>query len=130
MLKSRKKIIEKNNLLKLMLSQRYVDLLDCSELIQELKKYSSQISDIAKSNENAIKASLDAVTQSSSNVQEQVRELRRSISYQYLMEIIARSGSILTFVEKIRLLTTYRKPKILIYKTIRHQRSFATGNIK
>lgn len=94
-----------------MLSQRYVDLLDCSELIQELKKYSSQISDIAKSNENAIKASLDAVTQSSSKVQEKhERELRKSINYQFLMELIARSSSGLSFVEKITLLTTYCNP--------------------
>lgn len=40
---SRKKIMEKENSLKQMLSLKYVDLLNCSELIQSLKVFSKEI---------------------------------------------------------------------------------------
>ena len=58
--------MEKNNSLKLMLSHRYVDLLDCSELIENLKHYSNQMSGIAERNAKNIKNSLEFISEKKS----------------------------------------------------------------
>jgi len=49
-----------------MLSHRYVDLLDCSELIENLKHYSLQMSGIAERNAENIKNSLDFISEKKS----------------------------------------------------------------
>ena len=58
----RKKILEKNNSLKLMLSHRYVDLLDCSDLIEDLTHYTNQINKISQVNSMSIIDSLGNLT--------------------------------------------------------------------
>jgi len=49
-----------------MLSHRYVDLLDCSELIENLKHYSLQMSGIAERNAENIRNSLDFISEKKS----------------------------------------------------------------
>ena len=58
--------MEKNNSLKLMLSHRYVDLLDCSDLIENLKHYSNRMSGIAERNAENIKNSLKFISEKKS----------------------------------------------------------------
>lgn len=52
----------------MMLSQRYVDLLDCSELIEDLKTYSTQINELIGANESAIKSSLGSIANDNSSL--------------------------------------------------------------
>jgi hypothetical protein len=96
-----------------MLSQRYVDLLDCSELIQDLKKFSFDINEIANSNERAIKNSYEIIKENKPNGQKEEKGIRNSVSLNlnkmFFLEMMNRHSSRFAPIEKLFLLSSLGK---------------------
>jgi len=105
--------MEKNNSLKLMLSHRYLDLLDCSELIENLKHYSQEMSGIAERNAQNIKNSLDFISEKKSAPQKTAEKKKISnidkciLLQSKALELGNRNLEFKTFTEKVYFLILF-----------------------
>lgn len=96
-----------------MLSHRYLDLLDCSELIENLKHYSQEMSGIAERNAQNIKNSLDFISEKKSappktTEKKKISNLDKCILLQTkALELGNRNLEFTTFTEKVYFLILF-----------------------
>jgi hypothetical protein len=92
-----------------MLSQRYVDLLDCSELIQDLRHYSVDINEIANANEKAIKHSFTLIKEDKPNTSRekdsQSSHQEKQFNQVRLLELVNSNNTHFSPIEKVLLLS-------------------------